>query len=54
VPAVDTRLSIRLPLISLLGLLRMQLGSVTAAPAQSAYVRVSQVNYETGRGPFRA
>ena len=53
-PAVDPRLSIRLPLISILGILLLEFAWVTAASAQAAYVRVSQVGYETGRGPFRA
>jgi hypothetical protein len=53
-PAVDTRLSIRLPLISLLGILLLEFAWATPASAQAAYVRVSQVGYETGGGPFRA
>jgi hypothetical protein len=53
-PAVDPRLSIRLPLISLLGILLLGFAWMPAASAQAAYVRVSQVGYETGRAPFRA
>jgi hypothetical protein len=51
-PAVDPRLSIRLPLISLLGILLLGFAWMPAASAQAAYVRVSQVGYETGRHRF--
>ena len=50
----DLRLSVRLPLISLVTILCLQFACTTVASAQSAYVRVSQVGYETGKGPFRA
>src|SRR5580704_16060198 len=53
-PVPDPRRSIRRPLISLLGVLLLEFAWVSVASAQSAYVRVSQVGYETGSGPFRA
>jgi endoglucanase len=53
-PSADSRLSVRFPLISLVGILLLQFACATVAPAQSAYVRVSQVGYETGNGPYRA
>ncbi|MFY9935657.1 MAG: glycoside hydrolase family 9 protein, partial [Silvibacterium sp.] len=53
-PATDSRLSIHLPLILLAGMLLLQFACAPVALAQSAYVRVSQVGYETGKGPFRA
>ena len=53
-PASSSFFSIRLPLISLVGVLLLQFACAVVAPAQSAYVRVSQVGYETGNGPFRA
>jgi endoglucanase len=48
-----TRLAIRLRHISVIGAL-LALASTPAARAQSAYVRVSQVGYETGQTPYRA
>ena len=53
-PATDSRRSIHLPLILLAGMLLLQFAYAPVALAQSAYVRVSQVGYETGKGPFRA
>jgi endoglucanase len=53
-PSADARRSVRFPLISLVGILLVQFGYATVAPTQSTYVRVSQVGYETGKGPFRA
>ena len=53
-PATDSRRSIHLPLILLAGMLLLQSACAPVVLGQSAYVRVSQVGYETGRGPFRA
>jgi endoglucanase len=53
-PASNSSLSIRFSLISLVGILLLQSACGAIALAQSAYVRVSQVGYETGKGPFRA
>ena len=53
-PSADSRLSFRLPLLSLAGILFLQFVCATVGLAQLAYVRVSQVGYETGKGPFRA
>jgi endoglucanase len=53
-PATDSRRSIHLPLILLAGMLLLQLACAPVVLGQSAYVRVSQVGYETGKGPFRA
>jgi endoglucanase len=53
-PASTSSLSIRFPLISLAGILLLPFACGAVASAQSAYVRVSQVGYETGKGPFHA
>ena len=53
-PTARTRGLIPFSLIPLAGILLLQFGCWAAALAQSAYVRVSQVGYETGKGPFRA
>jgi endoglucanase len=45
---------IPVPCISFAGMLIAVLIFVAFAPAQSAYVRVSQVGYETGKTPYRA
>jgi endoglucanase len=50
----NNRLSFRLPLVSLAGPLLALFAFAPLARAQSAYVRVSQVGYETGETPFRA
>jgi endoglucanase len=41
-------------LLTGMSLILASIASAPNAPAQSAYVRVSQVGYETGEGPFRA
>ena len=48
------RLSTRLRLVSVASILLALLVWMPTARAQSAYVRVSQVGYETGETPFRA
>jgi endoglucanase len=53
-PASNSGLSIRFSLVSLVSILLLQSACGAIALAQSAYVRVSQVGYETGKGPFRA
>jgi endoglucanase len=50
----NSRLSRSLRLLSLAGLILALFAGTSAARAQSAYVRVSQVGYETGATPFRA
>ncbi len=51
-PAICLRLAFRLALTA--GILLVTLGLIRTAQAESAYVRVSQVGYETGQAPFRA
>jgi endoglucanase len=48
------RSSFSCSLVAIAAMLLAALGSPALAPAQSAYVRVSQVGYETGETPFRA
>jgi len=48
------RLTIRTPLVSFASMLLALLAWAWPARAESAHVRVSQVGYETGEGPFRA
>jgi len=50
----NSRPSTPLRLLSVAGILLASLACTPAARAQSAYVRVSQVGYETGEAPFRA
>jgi len=50
----SSHLSIPLRLISIAGIVLALLAWTQPAGAQSAYVRVSQVGYETGKTPFRA
>jgi endoglucanase len=48
------RLVLRRPLVSFAGIVLALFALAPFAAAQSAYVRVSQVGYETGQSPFRA
>jgi endoglucanase len=50
----NTRLAIRLQLVSFASIMLALLACTPPAGAQSVHVRVSQVGYETGEGPFRA
>jgi endoglucanase len=50
----NSRPSTPVRLLSVAGILLASLACTPAARAQSAYVRVSQVGYETGEAPFRA
>jgi endoglucanase len=50
----NSRLSGPLRLLRVAGLILALFAGTSAARAQSAYVRVSQVGYETGATPFRA
>jgi endoglucanase len=50
----DTRPSHRFRIFSIFSFLLSLLACASYARAQSAYVRVSQVGYEDGAGPFRA
>jgi hypothetical protein len=50
----NTRLAIRLQLVSFASIMLALLACTPPAGAQSAYVRVSQAGYETGETPFRA
>jgi endoglucanase len=46
--------SISFRFVPIVGMLLVLLAQILPAQAQSAYVRVSQVGYETGHAPFRA
>ncbi|MGA2420118.1 MAG: glycoside hydrolase family 9 protein, partial [Candidatus Acidiferrum sp.] len=50
----SARIAMRLQFALVFGIFFAVLAGVPAARGQSAYVRVSQVGYETGEGPFRA
>src|SRR5580693_8019873 len=50
----NPRFSLRIPLVSIASTLLALAVFPTLALAQSAYVRVNQVGYETGETPFRA
>jgi endoglucanase len=51
---LPSRLSLRRRLVSVAGVCLALLACTPATRAQSAFVRVSQVGYETGQAPFRA